>query len=80
VRPGRAADPLTPFQCRGLGRVELYLYPSLGHNQACYGVTYKNEVHLYCIYGVTRTDGLFIEEKSLRRNENTQYYSNKSKN
>ena len=32
-------DQLTPFQRRGHGRVELYLYPPSGPHQACNGIT-----------------------------------------
>ena len=39
LRPGAWRWPLTPFKRRGLERVELYLYPPLGHNRACNGVT-----------------------------------------
>jgi len=40
VKCGRGVLLTThPFYCRGLGRVELYLYPPLGHNRACNGVT-----------------------------------------
>jgi hypothetical protein len=39
VRPGRAADPSPPFKRQGRGIVELYLYPTPGHNRACHGVT-----------------------------------------
>jgi len=31
--------PITPFQCRGHGRVELYLYPPSGPHRACNGIT-----------------------------------------
>ena len=34
VRPGRDADPLTPFYCRGHERVGLYLYSPMGRT-AC---------------------------------------------
>ena len=30
---------ITPFSCRGHGRVELYLYPSSGPHRACNGIT-----------------------------------------
>ena len=30
---------LTPFYCRGHGRVELYLYPPSGPHRACNGIT-----------------------------------------
>ena len=39
VRPARAADPSPPSSTEVFGRVELYLYPALGHNEACNGVT-----------------------------------------
>ena len=39
VRPGRAADHSPPSSAEVFGRVELYLYPPLGHNRACNGVT-----------------------------------------
>ena len=46
VKCGRAVLLTThPFQYRGLGRVELYLYPPLGLNRAC------KEVTLPFIYG-----------------------------
>jgi len=38
-RPERDADPLPPSSTVGHERVELYLYPPLGHNCACNGVT-----------------------------------------
>jgi hypothetical protein len=34
-----AADSSPPSKCHGLGRVQLYLYPPLGHNRACNRVT-----------------------------------------
>jgi len=36
---GACCWPLTPFQCHGHGRVELYLYPPSGPHQACNGNT-----------------------------------------
>jgi len=39
VRPGRAADHSPFSSAEVLRRVELYLYPPLGHNRACNGVT-----------------------------------------
>jgi len=47
VRPERAADPSPPFKRQGRGIVELYLYPTPGHNRACNGVTlpFLNKLH-----------------------------------
>ena len=40
VKCGRSVCwPLTPFQCRGHGRVELYLSPPSGSHRACNGIT-----------------------------------------
>ena len=41
VKCGRGVllTTLTPFQCRGHGRVELYLYPQSGPHRACNGIT-----------------------------------------
>jgi len=36
---GACCWPLTPFWCRGHGRVELYLYPPSGPHRACNGIT-----------------------------------------
>ena len=49
-RPGRDADPLTPFQCSGHERVELYLYSPVGRTaytgQQC---LYKGALYLYLL-------------------------------
>jgi hypothetical protein len=51
---GACCWPLTPFQCRGHGRVELYLYPPSGPHRACNGVTLPYiYIYIYmcvCIY------------------------------
>jgi len=45
VRPGRAVDHSPPSSAEVKERVELYLYPPVGHNQASNGVTtYINAV------------------------------------
>ena len=49
---GACCWPLTPFYCRGHGRVELYLYPRSGPHRARNGIT----LPLYiCIYKFLRS-------------------------
>jgi hypothetical protein len=50
-----------PFQCRGLGRVELYLYPPSGSRRACNGVTLLYFTLLYFTYNWTNKV-LFVKE------------------
>jgi len=52
--------PLTPFWCRGHGRVELYLYPPSGPHRACNGITLPLPLPIYIyIYAVAYPGILF---------------------
>ena len=53
-----------PLLARGLGRVELYFYPPLGHNRACNGVTLPLYIRLYII-------GFFSYNHMIRNVRNT---------
>ena len=44
---GACCWPLTPFWCRGHGRVELYLYPPSGPHRACNGTTLPLPLYIH---------------------------------
>ena len=49
IATGACCWPLTPFQCRDHGRLELYLYPPSGSHRACNGITLSFTIPYYTI-------------------------------
>ena len=64
VRPGRAADHSSPFQCRGHGRVELYLYPPSGPHRTCKGITLPY-IYIYIYIRLSHVTHLFTKRINL---------------